>query len=276
MPQLSVEDVRKQYSTRAEPLVVLSGVSLAVEAGENVAILGPSGCGKSTLLQIIGTLDRPSSGRVLLGDCDVGQLNEARLAEFRSRKIGFVFQDHHLLPQCNVLENVLLPALAAGAVDDAAIDRARLLLDKVGLSNRLDHLPAELSGGERQRAAIAQGAGQSSPAAPGRRADRQSRPHDGRRRGPAAARIAGRAANDADRGDAQPGIGGPARSTARTKRRQAGPMDGCVTHDVDLAAHRRQSAVPLADPCRGRARRRGSHRRADRRRWSSAIRCAGA
>ena len=155
MPQLSVEDVRKEYPTRAESLVVLDGVSLALEAGENVAILGPSGCGKSTLLQIIGTLDRPSSGRVLLGDCDLGKLDEPRLAEFRSRKVGFVFQDHHLLPQCNVLENVLLPALAAGAVDAAAIDRARLLLDKVGLSGRLDHLPAELSGGERQRAAIA-------------------------------------------------------------------------------------------------------------------------
>ncbi len=125
MPQLSVEDVRKEYPTRAEPLVVLDGVSLGLNAGENVAILGPSGCGKSTLLQIIGTLDRPSSGRVRLADCDVGQLDEPGLAEFRSRKIGFVFQDHHLLPQCNVLENVLLPALAAGRVDSAACDRAR-------------------------------------------------------------------------------------------------------------------------------------------------------
>ena len=155
MPQLSVEDVRKVYPTRAEPLVVLDGVSLGLDAGANVAILGPSGCGKSTLLQIIGTLDRPSSGRVRLADCDVGQLDEPGLAEFRSRKIGFVFQDHHLLPQCNVLENVLLPALAAGRVDDPACDRARALLDRVGLSARLDHLPAELSGGERQRAAIA-------------------------------------------------------------------------------------------------------------------------
>ncbi len=155
MSQLSVEDVRKEYPTRAEPLVVLRGASLALDPGENVAILGPSGCGKSTLLQIIGTLDRPTAGRVLLAGCDPVELDEPKLADFRSRKIGFVFQDHHLLPQCNVLENVLLPALAAGDVDTAAIDRARVLLERVGLSDRLDHLPGELSGGERQRAALA-------------------------------------------------------------------------------------------------------------------------
>jgi len=155
MPQLSVENVTKEYSTRAEPLVVLRGVSLSLEPGENVAILGPSGCGKSTLLQIIGTLDQPTSGRVLLAGCNPLELDEPRLADFRSHKIGFVFQDHHLLPQCNVLENVLLPVMAAGDVDTAAIDRARTLLERVGLSGRLDHLPGELSGGERQRAAIA-------------------------------------------------------------------------------------------------------------------------
>jgi lipoprotein-releasing system ATP-binding protein len=126
-----------------------------LEPGENVAILGPSGCGKSTLLQIIGTLDQPTSGRVLLASCNPLELDEPRLADFRSHKIGFVFQDHHLLPQCNVLENVLLPVMAAGDVDTAAIDRARTLLERVGLAGRLDHLPGELSGGERQRAAIA-------------------------------------------------------------------------------------------------------------------------
>jgi lipoprotein-releasing system ATP-binding protein len=155
MSYLLVDNIRKEYPTRAEPLVVLSGVSLSLNPGENVAILGPSGCGKSTLLQIIGTLDRPTAGRVMLDGCNPLELDEPRLADFRSRKIGFVFQDHHLLPQCNVLENVLLPAMAAGDVDTAAIERARTLLERVGLSGRLDHRPAELSGGERQRAAIA-------------------------------------------------------------------------------------------------------------------------
>jgi lipoprotein-releasing system ATP-binding protein len=155
MSELVVVDVAKQYSTRAEPLVVLRDVSLTLATGDNVAILGPSGCGKSTLLQILGTLDRPSSGSVRLAGCDPFALDEPRLAEFRSRQIGFVFQDHHLLPQCNVLENVLLPAMAAGEVGPAAIDRARVLLERVGLAQRLEHLPGELSGGERQRAAIA-------------------------------------------------------------------------------------------------------------------------
>jgi len=155
MPELLVDDVTKHYSTRAEPLVVLRGVSLALDSGDNVAILGPSGCGKSTLLQILGTLDQPSSGRVRLAGCDPFALDEPRLAEFRSRQIGFVFQDHHLLPQCSVLENVLLPAMAAGGVERAAIERAHTLLQRVGLAERLEHLPAELSGGERQRAAIA-------------------------------------------------------------------------------------------------------------------------
>ncbi len=155
MPQLLVEDVAKEYPTRAEPLVVLRGVSLALDPGQNLAILGPSGCGKSTLLHIVGTLDRPSSGRVRLAGSDPWELDEPRLADFRSRRIGFVFQDHHLLPQCNVLENVLLPAMATGTVDAAAIERARSLLARVGLSARLEHTPAELSGGERQRAALA-------------------------------------------------------------------------------------------------------------------------
>jgi len=154
-PKVELRGISLRYFGLEGETEAIKDVSFSIAPGEFAAIIGPSGCGKSTLLQIIGTLDRPSSGRVLLGDCDLGKLDEPRLAEFRSRKVGFVFQDHHLLPQCNVLENVLLPALAAGAVDAAAIDRARLLLDKVGLSGRLDHLPAELSGGERQRAAIA-------------------------------------------------------------------------------------------------------------------------
>jgi lipoprotein-releasing system ATP-binding protein len=155
MPQLTVENVSKEYPTRADPLVVLRGVSFALDAGENLAILGPSGSGKSTLLYIIGTLERPTSGRVAIGDKDVTALDESRLADFRNQQVGFVFQDHHLLPQCSVLENVLLPTIANGAAQPAAIARAKMLLDRVGLSQRLDHRPAELSGGERQRAAIA-------------------------------------------------------------------------------------------------------------------------
>ena len=155
MPQLQVEHIAKQYLTRTEPLVVLRDVSLVLEQGENVAIVGPSGSGKSTLLSILGTLEPPSSGRVLLDGQDPAVLTEPALAEFRRRQIGFVFQDHHLLPQCSVLENVLTPMVAAGPIRSESIDRARMLLDRVGLGERLDHRPAELSGGERQRAALA-------------------------------------------------------------------------------------------------------------------------
>ncbi len=155
MSDLVVSDVTKQYPTRAEPLDVLRGVSLQLAAGENLAILGPSGCGKSTLLHIIGTLDAPTSGQVTLGGDNPFDLDEPRLALFRNHKIGFIFQDHHLLPQCSALENVLLPTLADGHAHPESLARARMLLDRVGLGNRLDHLPAELSGGERQRTAIA-------------------------------------------------------------------------------------------------------------------------
>jgi lipoprotein-releasing system ATP-binding protein len=155
MPDLVVENVTKEFPTRAEPLVVLRGASLALSAGENLAILGPSGSGKSTLLYLIGTLDRPTSGRIELEGKDLATLNEPQLADFRNERIGFVFQDHHLLPQCSLLENVLLPTIANGAAKPEAIQRAKMLLDRVGLSKRLDHRPAELSGGERQRAAIA-------------------------------------------------------------------------------------------------------------------------
>ncbi len=155
MPDLVVENVVKEFSTRAEPLVVLRGASFSLSAGENLAILGPSGSGKSTLLYIIGTLDRATSGRVALQGQDITQLAEPQLADFRNQRIGFVFQDHYLLPQCSVLENVLVPTIANGAASPQAVERAKMLLDRVGLSQRLDHRPAELSGGERQRAAIA-------------------------------------------------------------------------------------------------------------------------
>ena len=155
MSQLIVDQIVREFPTRGAPLRILDGVSLELNPGENLAILGPSGSGKSTLLHIVGTLDRPTSGRVLLGDDDPFTLPEAALAAFRNRRIGFVFQDHHLLPQCSVLENVLIPTVASGPSQPQEIDRARQLLDRVGLSHRLDHRPAELSGGERQRVAIA-------------------------------------------------------------------------------------------------------------------------
>ncbi len=155
MTGLLVENVSKQYPTRAEPLEVLRACSLQLESGENAAILGPSGSGKSTLLSIIGTLEPPSDGRVVLDGEDPAELSEPRLAAFRNRQIGFVFQDHHLLPACSVLENVLVPTVAAGPTKPERIERARELLDRVGLSERLLHRPAELSGGERQRVALA-------------------------------------------------------------------------------------------------------------------------
>lgn len=155
MPDLIVADVTKEFPTRGQPLVVLRGCSLELSRGDNLAVLGPSGSGKSTLLQIIGTLDRPTAGRVsLLGESPF-ELDEPSLAHFRNQRIGFVFQDHYLLPQCSVLENVLVPTIAAGGATSDTIGRAHMLLQRVGLGERLQHRPAELSGGERQRAAIA-------------------------------------------------------------------------------------------------------------------------
>src|SRR5436189_3103994 len=155
MPELVVEHVNKEFPTRGEPLVVLRDVSLSLAAGQNAAILGPSGSGKSTLLFIIGTLDAPSGGSLRLNGTDPFSLAEPRLAEFRNRNVGFVFQDHYLLPQLTVLENVLVPAMADGAPSREAVERAKLLLGRVGLAERLEHRPAELSGGERQRVGVA-------------------------------------------------------------------------------------------------------------------------
>ena len=132
MPELTVRDLTKRFPTRAESLEILRGVSLDLKSGQNLAILGPSGSGKSTLLYTIGTLDRPTSGEVRLDGEDPFVLDEPGLADFRSRRIGFVFQDHHLLPQCNVLENVLLPTIAQGKPTSADAKRAKMLLDRVG------------------------------------------------------------------------------------------------------------------------------------------------
>lgn len=152
-PLLELDNVTKQYDTLPEPTVVLKGVDLRVCAGETIAVAGPSGCGKSTLLNLIGALDRPTSGRVTFKDLNVPELREADAARFRNREIGFVFQRHHLLPQCSVLENVLVPTLLSPATTGIR-DRALELLERVGLSNRVDRRPAQLSGGERQRVAV--------------------------------------------------------------------------------------------------------------------------
>ncbi len=208
MPKLVANNITKQYPTRSQPLVVLGGVSLALDPGENLAILGPSGSGKSTLLSIIGTLENPTSGRVTLDGVDPATLDERGLAAFRSRRIGFVFQDHYLLPQCSVLENVLLPAVPLGAVSDETVRRAEMLLERVGLSDRSGHRPAELSGGERQRGGFGAGADQRPRTAFGRRTDRQPRPHDR----PTGRRVARRdskdGTDDADRRHAQRALGG--------------------------------------------------------------------
>jgi len=151
---LTVAHLTKDYPTAAGPLRVLDDVSLSLGAGESAAIMGPSGSGKSTLLYILGALDRPTSGTVAIDRENPFTLDDTGLASYRNRRIGFVFQDHALLPQCSVLENVLIPTLV-GEKDQGVVDRARSLLDRVGLSGRIDHRPAQLSGGERQRAAIA-------------------------------------------------------------------------------------------------------------------------
>ncbi len=155
MAELVVEHLSKQFPTRGEPLVVLRDVSLKLSGGQNAAILGPSGSGKSTLLFIIGTLDTPSGGNVRLDGTDPFALAERQLAEFRNQHVGFVFQDHYLLPQLTVLENVLVPAMAEGTPSSETVERAKYLLGRVGLAERLEHRPAELSGGERQRAGVA-------------------------------------------------------------------------------------------------------------------------
>ena len=149
---LQVTDLSKEYSTPRGPLPILSGITLSLSRGDAVSIMGPSGSGKSTLLYILGALEQPTSGTVTLDGRNPFELAEKELAAFRNKEIGFLFQDHCLLPQCSVLENVLIPTLVAGPSDG---NRARFLLSQVGLTERLDHRPAELSGGEKQRAALA-------------------------------------------------------------------------------------------------------------------------
>jgi lipoprotein-releasing system ATP-binding protein len=151
---LIAEEVRKVYEAPGGPLEVLGGVSLRLARGAALAIMGPSGSGKSTLLHVLGSLDPPTSGAVSLDGVDPYALSERELSAFRNRQVGFVFQDHCLLPQCTVLENVLVPTLVSREGKDYA-PRARDLLAQVGLSGRLEHRPSELSGGEKQRVALA-------------------------------------------------------------------------------------------------------------------------
>lgn len=152
---LQVANIGKTFLGRGDPLEILRNCSFELHPKESLSIVGPSGSGKSTLLNIIGTLEKPDEGSISLNSIDVLNLPAGRLPEFRRHQIGFIFQDHHLLPQCNALENVLMPFLAEGKVSTEQKNRAVDLLKQVGLAERLNHFPSELSGGERQRVAIA-------------------------------------------------------------------------------------------------------------------------
>ena len=148
---IQLHDIRKSFGT----LEVLKGIDLTINQGEVVSIVGPSGAGKTTLLQIIGTLDRPDSGRVLFDGIDISAYKEKQLSAFRNRHIGFVFQFHQLLPEFTAVENVMMPALISGASMNDARSRAMEMLDYLHLTDRATHKPAELSGGEKQRVAVA-------------------------------------------------------------------------------------------------------------------------
>lgn len=155
MPDFVANAVTKEFETPTGPLRILDGISAELDRGQNMAVIGDSGSGKSTFLHIAGTLDSPSSGIVSLIESNLTELDENQLARFRNENIGFIFQEHHLLPQLTALENVLLPMVATGATDQKSIQRGKDLLDSVGLSDRIDHRPAAMSGGERQRVAVA-------------------------------------------------------------------------------------------------------------------------
>ena len=152
---LQADAISMQYETPGQPLVVLREVCLTLADGDSASITGPSGSGKSTLLNILGSLEPPTSGSVVIDGCNPYSLTAPELARFRNRHVGFVFQDHHLLPQCTVLENVLLPALADKSSSGGKLERARMLLRRVGMTERMGHRPAQISGGERQRVALA-------------------------------------------------------------------------------------------------------------------------
>ena len=218
---IRADAIAKSYPTRADDLVVLRDVSLALERGQSAAIMGPSGCGKSTLLNILGTLDTPTAGRVTIDEIDPFALPERKLARFRNERIGYIFQDHHLLPQCSALENVLLPSLADAANADAS-ERARELLTRGRARRPRGALAGRALGRRKAAGRDRAGVDQPTVAGPGRRADRQSRPRDGRaRRNPARSpapfrglRAPGRHAQRAARAALRPKI--------RTARRAPG------------------------------------------------------
>ena len=154
---ISAQQITKSYETPGETVEVLKDLSLELADGEAAAITGPSGCGKTTLLNLLGALDRPTSGSITIGDKDIAGFSDDEATHFRNHSLGFVFQQHYLLPQLSVLENVLVPRLAGDWKESAAEteERARELLEKVGLGHRLKHLPWQLSGGEKLRTAVA-------------------------------------------------------------------------------------------------------------------------
>jgi lipoprotein-releasing system ATP-binding protein len=155
MPELlEAKNLFKSYETPRGPLSILNGVTLSLESGDAISIIGPSGTGKSTQLYLLGALEPPSAGEVTLDGRNPFALSDKDISAFRNQEVGFVFQDHCLLPQCTVLENVLIPTMV-GTRDAEVEQRAKKLLDQVGLSHRLDHRPSELSGGEKQRVSIA-------------------------------------------------------------------------------------------------------------------------
>ena len=153
--QIQVKDLCKTYSSGAHVVEVLKDVTLDIDAGTCVSIVGPSGCGKSTLLHLLGMLDKPSSGTIVLGSRNVTAMPDKQLHRIRNREIGFVFQAHHLLPEHTALGNVMIPVQIAGGENRVAEERATALLDAVGLAHRRHHKPGELSGGEQQRVALA-------------------------------------------------------------------------------------------------------------------------
>ncbi len=153
--RVDIRQLRKSYDHGGRQIEVLKGIDLTIPAGDMMAVVGLSGVGKSTFLHVLGTLDQPSSGSILYDGVDVTRMPPPRLADFRNRTIGFVFQFHHLLPEFTAVENCAMPALIAGLGRDEAMARARALLDRVGLAHRLTHRPGELSGGEQQRVALA-------------------------------------------------------------------------------------------------------------------------
>jgi len=155
IPAIKATDLSKSFQKDGSRIEILKNLDFEIAAGESVAILGASGAGKSTLLHILGTLDHPSSGSLFLNGEDVFKFNEQKLAELRNRKIGFVFQFHHLLPEFSSLENVMMPALISGVSKKEARSRAEFVLNEVSLGDRITHKPGELSGGEQQRVAVA-------------------------------------------------------------------------------------------------------------------------